>query len=68
MLKDVIWVKCCGEAHENPEGYDHCSVCIPFWWQYPTCPECGKKINKQTEKKKLFRCKEHGYFNEGNHL
>jgi hypothetical protein len=52
MLK-VIWKKCDGAAH-TPEGIyqDHCMVCAPYWADYPTCPKCGRKVNKI----KVYKC------------
>jgi hypothetical protein len=42
-MKKAIWKKCNGEAHSNPH-IDHCGVCMPYWGDYPVCPDCGRKL------------------------
>jgi predicted amidophosphoribosyltransferase len=47
MKPKAVWVKCPGEAH-TPEvhgGMDHCSICMPWWDEYPTCPNCGHRLS-----------------------
>lgn len=41
--KKPVIVMCSGEAHENP-FIDNCPVCMPYWEEIMTCPECGKKL------------------------
>jgi hypothetical protein len=54
-MKRAIWVKCNGEAHSNPH-IDHCGVCMPFWGEYPKCPDCGRKIVKGIKRGKCPGC------------
>jgi len=56
ILRPVIWKVCTGEAHGNP-WIDHCGVCMPWWGEYPTCPECGRKVRETKAKYKCDNCK-----------
>ena len=47
MKQKAKWVKCTGEAHSNPY-IDNCMVCLPYWGEYATCPDCGRKLNHDT--------------------
>lgn len=42
-MRYAVWVKCNGEAHKNP-FIDHCMVCMPFWENYPLCPDCKLRL------------------------
>lgn len=44
MKPKAIWVKCSGEAHSNAY-IDHCSICMPWWSEYPTCPRCKSRLS-----------------------
>ena len=61
-----VMVKCTGAAHSNPH-IDNCIVCMPYWSEYPTCPEdgCGKKLrNMRTTERfgRVANCSQHGRF------
>jgi hypothetical protein len=43
-VRTAVWVKCCGQAHTTGVDQDNCGVCVPHWGQYPTCPDCGRKL------------------------
>lgn len=43
MMERAIWVKCKGEVHVSA-----CSICMPYWKEYPTCPFCERKLKKDT--------------------
>lgn len=60
IKKHVIWVTCTSEAHKNP-FIDHCSVCLPYWREYPTCPDCGHKVKYNQRLNNYFckYCKKH---------
>lgn len=37
------WQKCWGEAH-RPDVHgciDNCMVCMPYWEEFPICPNCS---------------------------
>lgn len=43
MKSKAEYVKCIGEAHQNPY-IDHCEICMPFWGDYPVCPIHRRKL------------------------
>lgn len=43
----AIWITCTGEAHSNPY-IDNCGVCMPYWGNFPTCPNDGTKLRQRT--------------------
>lgn len=51
--KKVVWKVCTGEAHSNP-WIDHCYLCMPYWAEYPTCPDCGAMLR---EARKNYTCR-----------
>jgi len=46
MEQEAIWIKCNGEAHSPAVAgrIDHCGICMPWWEQYPICPDCKKRL------------------------
>jgi hypothetical protein len=48
-VRDAVWVKCSGQAHTPEVGgmQDDCRVCVPHWGEYPTCPDCGRKLRSE---------------------
>jgi hypothetical protein len=59
-MKSAKWIKCNGEAHSNPAGHDHCGVCMPYWGEYPVCPDCGRKLMAGGATKSMCRtCKKY---------
>lgn len=65
--RPALWVKCVGEAHSNPL-IDHCSICMPWWEEYPVCPDCGRKLHltrSARESRKFFCTACRHYFSEG---
>lgn len=38
--EDVKWEYC---EHDNPH-MDNCTICAPYWGEYPVCPYCGEKL------------------------
>lgn len=69
-LRSAIIVKCNGRAHTPDGAYqDNCMVCLPYWNEYPTCPEpgCGRKLRnsrtlKNVKEGPVANCPEHGRF------
>lgn len=37
-------VECSGGAHSGDYDQDHCMICMPYWGNYPVCPEDGTKL------------------------
>lgn len=55
MKPKPVWIKCNGEAHSNPY-IDNCGICMPFWGDYPICPNDKTRLN---EKGYCKSCKNH---------
>jgi hypothetical protein len=55
-MREAIWVKCNGEAHQPSAGgmIDHCMICMPYWGSFPICPDCNQKL---TEKGYCRKCR-----------
>lgn len=57
-MEKAIWVKCKGEAHDNPL-IDNCVMCAPFWEEYPVCPANHANPVKLNEKGYCWVCARH---------
>jgi hypothetical protein len=58
-MKNVIWIKCNGEAHKREVDYDHCMVCMPWWGEYPICPVCHGGFRKNNTRLFCKTCRKY---------
>lgn len=42
-MRTAVLKRCEGEAHSNA-FIDNCSICMPSWGSYWTCPDCEGKL------------------------
>lgn len=56
-MEKATWTTCPGmwDPREHMMR-DYCTTCAPYWETYPTCPHCGRKLEK-TGKTKCRGCK-----------
>ena len=60
----AIWMTCAGVLNEGIRGHsmrDNCGSCMPYWEQYPACPDCKvmlgrNKAAKSGDKRKCPTC------------
>jgi ribosomal protein L37AE/L43A len=63
-MKQAIWRICPGVTNDGRFAHsmrDYCTSCAPYWEQYPTCPDCKRKLTRATASGRV-KCKHCGQF------